>query len=197
MADTGRVLQPWWFPNPGPFDEPFFPINNPWDVVFLNGFAIPGISKVTPGRGHKLNIKSSAGKHFATVTDEGYEPCDLLIVNSFYSPLQWQIWQLNILPIIEPDPGGKYEFPTVNIAHPAAYARRIDAIQVKHILGPVLDYDRKIATFTLRCIDFNKSKTNATNTPKNAGVTPFSNALVNKGNKPSRAPIPAKSTGNP
>jgi hypothetical protein len=191
MADTGRVLQPWWHANPGPGDEPFNGITNPWDIVYLNGFALPGVSKVQPGRGHKLNIKSSAGKHFATVTDEGYEPCDLLIMNEFYSPLHWQIWQLNILPMLEPDPGGKYEFPTLQIAHPATYARRITAIQVKHILGPVMKTGG-IQTFTLRCIDFNKSKTNATNTPKNAGVTPFSNALVNKSNKPSKAPIPTK-----
>jgi hypothetical protein len=191
MADTGRVLQSWWYPNPGDFDEPFIGITNPWDIVYLNGFAIPGVSKIQPGRGHKLNIKSSAGKHFATVTDEGYEPCDLVIMNEFYSPKHWEIWQLNILPMIEPDPGGKYEFPTVTIAHPAAYARRITAIQVKHILGPVLK-GKGLATFTLRCIDFNSSKTNATNTPKNAGVAPFSNALVSKDKKPSHEPIPTK-----
>jgi hypothetical protein len=191
MADTARILQDWWYPKPGRFDEPQFECRSPWDICYLNGFALPYVSKVQVARGHSLAVKQSAGKHYATVTDQGYEPCDLVITCEYYSPLHWQIWQLNILPMIEPDPGGKYELPTVQIAHPAAYARRITAITVKNIMGPI-DKGRGIHSMILKCLDFNKSKTNATNTPKNAGITPVSNALVSKGNPPSKAPIPTK-----
>jgi len=188
MADTGRVLQPWWHPTPLAADEPFFPITNPHDVLYINGFALPGITEVKPGRGHSLHVKQSAGKHYATVTDQGYKPCDVIITNRIWTPLHWQIWQLNILPILEPDPSGKYELPTVQVSHPDLYVRRIDAITIEHILGPIRHGDFRV--FEIKAMDFNQSNKNATNTPKGAGLKQFSNALTGKNQKPSTSPIP-------
>lgn len=187
MADTGRVLQPFWLPIPGDYDEPFIEIP-PFNVVFVDGFAIPGVSNVEVSKAHSLSVKQSAGRHFATVTDQGYKPCDVIITTQIWTPKQWEIWQLNILPLLEPDPGGKYALPTVNISNPVTYARRIDAITVEAITGPT-DKGKGIREFKIKAINFAK-QSKATNTPKQAGISPFSNALTGKGNKPSSQEIP-------
>ena len=96
MADNGRILQPYWYPNPLPRDEAFINFDDPWTQVILDGFTLPGVSQVEVSRSHSLNVKASAGKHFATVTDQGYKPCDVIITTVFWTPIQWQIWQLNI-----------------------------------------------------------------------------------------------------
>jgi hypothetical protein len=196
VADPSRIFQPWWLPNPGIGDELVFGALSAWDVVYLDGTALPGISEVKPGRGHSLQIKQSAGRHFATLTDSGYKPCDLIITTKIWTPTQWNLWQRYILPYIEPDPGPKYKLPTFNISHPATYSRRIDTISIEHILGPIYK-GKGVVEFTLKCLDAKQDKTNATNTPKNAGITPFSNALTGNKNKPSGAPIPTKPPGPP
>jgi hypothetical protein len=192
MANGNRVAMPWWHLKPNyPGDEPFIQITNPWDIVVIDTFSLPGLSKVRISRGHSIEVKNSAGKHFATMTDHGYKPCDVIITTRIWTPSQWYVWQTLVLPYIEPDPSDKYKLPTVNLFHPAAQARRIQAISIENIEGPT-EKERGIYEFTIKGLEFAQSKTNATNTPKNAGVTPFSNALVNKGNKPSKAPIPTK-----
>ena len=189
MAETNRILQPWWYPNPLPSDEQFIYIVDPWTQPRLNGITIPGIWNVEVSRSHSLSVKQSAGKHFATVTDQGYKPCDLIIEGFIWTPMQWQIMQLNILAMLEPDPGAKYALPTVTIDHPGANARGINAITIETIVGPK-DKGKGMRGFTFKFLQFQKNS-KATNTPKSAGITPFSNALTGKDNKPSGQKIPA------
>lgn len=190
MADTNRILTPMWYPSPGSFDEPFIQIDDPWFQPFINGMKIPGVSNVEVSRSHSLNVKASAGKHFATVTDQGYKPSDVIITTTLWTPQQWEIYQLNILAIVEPDPGAKYALPTVTIDHPGTAARGITSITIETITGPK-DKGKGIREFQWKCLQFQKSDSKATNTPKAAGIAPFANALTGKGQKPSDQKVPA------
>lgn len=183
-------MQNIWYPSPGPYDEPFLNVEDLWFQPFINGMKIPGVSNVEISRSHSLNVKASAGKHFATVTDQGYKPSDVVITTTLWTPQQWEIYQLNILAIVEPDPGAKYALPTVTIDHPGTAARGITSITIETITGPK-DKGKGIREFQWKCLQFQKSDSKATNTPKAAGIAPFANALTGKGQKPSDQKVPA------
>jgi len=182
-----RLTMPWWYPNPLAADESFIDISqDPWSQCVLNDFALPGITTVEISKGPNINKKQTAGKHFATFTGSGYKPAELIITTIFWTPVQWQLWQIRILPLIEPHPGPHYKLPTVTIYHPATLARLISAVTIENVTGPT-DKGKGIREFKIKCSEFGKSNTVATDTPKIAG---FSNALTGKDAKPSGQKIP-------
>lgn len=190
--------QPWWYTKEVPENILISGAElSPWDIVFINGVELPGISNVEVSGGPKLDVKQSAGKHYSTITDQGYKPCDLIITTIFWTPVQWFDWQNIILPMLEPPPKKNSKNTTPNaytVSHPATHARSIEAITIANITGPnkssiVGAKEMKIKAYQWSG-DFQNSK--ATNTPKGAGgLANRGNALTGK-NSPSTVKTPAK-----
>jgi hypothetical protein len=171
------------------------PIVNPWDVVFLNGFALPGVSKVEVSGARKLDVKQSAGRHFSTVTDMGYKPIDVIVTTTIWTPQQWIDWQLNILPMIEPLPNATYSKKpdSYNIVHPATQSRGVQAICIETLTGPHPSHlGWSAREFKIKAIQWSKAfQASATNTVKGGAINPQSNAQTGNKNKPSKIKVPA------
>ena len=197
-ADS-KTLQPFWMQHPLP--ENFLvwnPIINPWDIVYLNGLALPGISKVEVSGSRKLDVKKSAGRHFAVVTDNGYKPIDVTITTQIWTPQQWQLWQLNILPMIEPLPNDTYKNKTnsFTIVNPIAQARGVQAICIETLTGPHPGHLAQLREMKIKALQWDKAfQASATNTVKSGGINPQSNAQTGKGKNPNSTKVPG--TPNP
>ena len=189
------TLQPWWYESPVGEDQLIWRIvSNPWDLVYIDGFLLPGISKIEISKSHKLDVKASAGRHFSTITDQGYKPCDVVITTTIWTPYQWGIWQANILPMIEPPPtkGYKEKLHSYSISNPASHARQIEAITIETISGPTIGHVVGTREMKIKALEWSKNSNLATKTPKSSGVgiKSFTNALT--GANPATAPIPTR-----
>lgn len=189
--------QPWWYIREVPENQLISSAElSPWDVVFINGVALPGVSNVEISGGPKLDPKQSAGKHFATITEQGYKPCDLIITTIFWTPTQWFDWQNIIFPMIEPPPIKNKKSTIPNsyiISHPVTHTRGIEAISIANITGPnkssiVGAKEVKIKAYQWSA-DFQNTK--ATNTPKGAGPKPKNRGAPATAD-PKKTPTPAK-----
>jgi hypothetical protein len=192
MADV--TLQPWWFEQV--LSEEMLihrVISNPWDIVYIDGVALPGISDVKCSKGPKLDVKNSAGRHFATITAQGYKPCDVVITTLIWTPYQSGIWQAIVLPILEPEPTASYTAkPQAHaISHPVTHMRRVEAITIENIEGPSKGPLVGSKQFVIKALQWSKDfQGKATVTAKSAGVNPHTNALTTK--DPKHAPVPSR-----
>ena len=168
------VLVPFWYEHSLP--ESFYLIKlitNPWDIVTLNGggvnVVLPGISEVTPTNSMKLDRKEAPGKHFSVLTDYGYKPIDLVIVETLWSPQQWIDFQLYVMPLMRPPPGANYpkQPKVLSVQHPSTAVHGIDMIMIETITGPKKSSIKGAREFQLKCSQWEGPiKTTATNTPK-------------------------------
>lgn len=190
--------QPWWYVRDIPENMLISGAElSPWDIVYINGVELPGISNVEVTGGPKLDIKPSAGKHYSTITSQGYKPCDILITTIFWTPSQWMDWQGIILPMLEPPPKKNSKSTNLNsylISHPVTHARNIEAITIATISGPnkaniTGAKEMKIKAYQWSN-DFQDVK--ATNTPKGAGKPADRGNAMTGRNNPSGVSTPAK-----
>jgi hypothetical protein len=145
----------------------------------------------------KLDKKQSAGKQFATLTTEGYVPCDVIITVTIWSPQQWRDWQLNVAPLIRPVPGAKFNKTpkAINIVHPATMSADIEGIVIENVTGPSVGRSQDIREFKIKAVQWNSEmKASVTETPKGGAITDQSNpkSTLSPKNKPSRAEVPTK-----
>lgn len=177
------VRQSWWYPSPHQFDGVKYDgeatsTENAWDVCTLGSNRLPGLAKLRIRKGRKLDKKRPPGAHFATVTDQGYNPAELELTLIIWTPLQWDTFQ-DMMPVLEPPATKGYAAPTFDIVHPAAAVRSVKAIVIEDIEGP---FDSSVVKgameFRFKMIQFfpPPKNLNATNTPKNA-IAPRANAL--------------------
>lgn len=195
---AGKTMQPWWISKEPPENQLITGAElSPWDIVFINNISLPGISNVEVSGGPKLDPKQSAGKHYATITEQGYKPCDLIITTIFWTPSQWFLWQAVILPMIEPPPDKNKKDKNPNaytISHPATHVRNIEAISIANITGPnkssiVGAKEMKIKAYQWSA-DFQNIK--ATKTPNGSGLlTKRANAMAGR-DDPNKVPTPGR-----
>lgn len=175
--------QPWWYGQPTAadgfkLDGEATSLENPWDVCTLGPNRLPGLVKIRPRRSRKLDKKKPPGSHFATVTNQGYNPGELEIVLLLWTPDQWNALQ-DMMPSLEPPATQGTGTPTFDIVHPVAAFRNIKSIIIEEIEGPFESSAvRGGMEMRFKCIQFSPppKNVNATDTPKNA-IAPRANAL--------------------
>ena len=197
------VIQPYWTTAlPESFYYPNGQSTNPWDYVLLNAGAgwkrIPGVCKVDVSSSIKLDKKQAAGRQFATITTEGYVPCDVVIEVLLISPGDWLAWQTDIAPIGRPQPGSAFsKNPKVmTIIHPATQAADIEGVTWENVHGPKMGHLPGTREYTIECVQWtpaNQSKASVTETPKGIITVPTNpNSVLAPKNKPSSGAVPTK-----
>lgn len=107
---------------------------SPWDVVTIGGWTLPGKSVVDARRGRRIDVKQVKGKHYATLTFNGYDPAKVSIVTTIWTQPQLDLMAV-ILPILE-SPPAKFKdgsFQAFDIKHPALQLRQITQVLIEEI----------------------------------------------------------------
>lgn len=66
---------------------------NPYDVVKIDKELIPGRCEVSAKAQRKKDTKSGAGTDGGTTTTTGYQPTEVSLSVSIWTPEQWAVWQ--------------------------------------------------------------------------------------------------------
>lgn len=114
-----------------------------WDVVVLNGVALPGVARVTTdGASSGLDVRTAPKSHYATLVDQGYRAArgtiDLVLgfegTSAGYGSAadQWSRW-LTVLETIRPRKAATRNAFTVS--HPALKMLGISKVYITRV-GP-------------------------------------------------------------
>jgi hypothetical protein len=68
-----------------------------WDLCKLDGISIPGKSTVAVSRKERFDIQKKGGKDGATLVRKGLEVADITITVTLWLPLQWRVFQEQIM----------------------------------------------------------------------------------------------------
>jgi hypothetical protein len=174
---------PWWYQDENVQDYLFDRsrgVTNPWDMVWLNGVLLPGVAYPEVNKGHKLQIKESAGTSGGVTTDQGFRPAEIDIHWMIWTPAQWEKMQL-ILPKLEPPPTAGYKMPAFSISHPATLVRGITDIVIEKITGPTAGQVHGTRIVKAKCWQYLKpGKASQTNTPGGTITPSAQNALYDR-----------------
>jgi len=102
-----------------------------WDTVTLGGVVMPGVATVECDRKATIDKKKPKGKNNATPTVQGVESPEVSIHWELNTEDEWNAF-VEALAKVEPQVG-----QPLDIAHPATAARKIDAILVESLKGPI------------------------------------------------------------
>jgi hypothetical protein len=196
MGNDFVILQPFWTIE---LEEKFYWPGGvigklpQWARCYLNGVLIPGSSKVDCSTSTDVDKKKSDGLHFATLTVKGYNPCDVTIEVTLWTPQQWIDWQTYVWPILKPEPGKKYaKTPkAIAITHPVTASHDVALVTIDTVKGPTVGHSPDIRVFSVKASQVGKWKENATATADGI-VIPNTNPRSALKQKPSASPIPAK-----
>jgi len=195
------AIMPYWTDElPESFYYPYGKSNNPWDIVLVNAGSgwkrIPGICSVKVSSSQKLDKKQAAGKQFATLTTEGYVPCDVIITVTLISPGDWRDWQTDIAPLARPTAGAAFKKTpkALSIIHPATMAADIEGVTFENVEGPDEGHIKGTRVYRIKCVQWSPEMQakGVTETAKGVITAPTNpKSVLSPEHKPSHAPIPA------
>lgn len=156
---SGLEVQPFWdlaVEDPSQADNKFRYLgidgelnsDNPWDNVWLNGRALPGLWEATATPAIQLDVQKPNRYDGGALLKHGYVPAGITLTGRIWTPDQWYEFQ-QILPTIWAPPNkvavndakkntGKIvgQQLAVKVEHPGLNAMNIDSLVIKQITPP-------------------------------------------------------------
>lgn len=148
-----------------PWDDDAFA----WGRCTLGPYLLPGLAKVVPSSGRKLDIKPIPGSDGGNTTDKGYEGGRVTIDLVMWLKAHRDAL-LEIIPNIHPRKAGKKR-DAYDITHPSASIHGIRSVMVEKIKGPVEGSIPGTKELTIECVEWMptpKAARSVTATPKAA-----------------------------
>jgi hypothetical protein len=160
-----------------------------WDLCRLGPYLLPGLARVKPSTGRKIDMTSPPGSDGGNLTDKGYEGGTIEIeLTMWLKEHRDQIMQ--ILPALEPKQKTKDKKPW-DIAHASTAMRQIKSVYIRKIDGPVLGSIKGTKVITFHCVEWfppvKKSTASKTTKPTKSsavsgGMTPIAYGGVSPSN---------------
>jgi hypothetical protein len=173
------------------WDEPLMGIEpgnarlSPWDVVYIAGQALPGISRVTGKRGKRYDLKKVKGTDFAKLTKQGYEPAEIRITEQIWTPQQLHALEL-IMPMLEAPPLVSKDGTqlALEIRYPTLDLRGLNSVVIKEISLLHPSSIKGVWEQDITCLEYkpDTGKRDATATVDGSGynVKTITNQMVSK-----------------
>lgn len=180
---------PFWSEQDG--EGPIFASNvNPWDTVYLGGFPLPGVWKVTGIPTLAVDRKKSKGVDGALITVNGYIPGPIELDGLLWTADQWDAFQ-DLSPDIwrKPNRKSKLKDLAMRISHPSLDLWGISQCVVVGVQPPAPGPIPQSRTIKIKAIEYVPLEpTNQTKTAKPRENTPLDQHwradAKNAGNKP-------------
>jgi hypothetical protein len=161
--------------------------DNPWDCVWLNGRALPGLWDAAATPSIQMDVQKPNGFDGAALVSRGYVPAGITLTGRIWTPDQWHEFQ-QILPTIWAPPNkvsanatknekGKVQGTqrAIQVEHPGLNAMGIYSLAIKQITPPEKTSDVGVRQIKMIAIQYvaepavKKSaikKTNGSSIPK-------------------------------
>ena len=126
---------------PGPWDD--FP--EAWDIVAIGDRDWPGLARVDISRANKWDTKKAAKTHGGEREFKGADLASVKIEIRFWTSEDWDLIVNELLSMVEPDPGKKKP-EALKLSHVSASARKVSAITVDSVTGPIVSGGQGVIT---------------------------------------------------
>lgn len=126
-------------------------VNSGWDTVRIGGDVLPGLWEIECAPKLEVDLKKSAGKDGAHITDKGYEPARVNIRGRIGTPDDWVTW-CGMVDKFHPRKHGGARNP-LSIDHPGLRMIGVTRISIVQISTPRINRDG-VAELSMEAVEF-------------------------------------------
>lgn len=168
-----------------------------WQVVFMAGKRVPGLAQVKFKRGHRVDKRTASGMAGQSMVALGYNPSEINIKITLWTPQQWIDFQTVTVPSVQPHPGKANALPkSVEVRHPSLGVWGAKQFFVLNVEGPVKGSVNGTMEITFDCSDTSPLTSAPVNKPAGAGLASAPNSFTSQSTKPPGVP-PSVANNNP
>ncbi len=110
-------------------------MDTPWDILFVEGVGVPGITECSGAPSMKADKQSPAGKNGGAPVIHGRKPAEFETSTRIWTPRQWDLWQA-MQEVFWPK-GGAGKVTAVDVSHPYLSNLRIKSGVCQGVIGPI------------------------------------------------------------